>query len=47
MANKILEVKDLKQYFGTKKDPVKAIDGISFDVYDGLFKVNQQNTTTI
>ena len=35
MAKKILEVKDLKQYFGTKKDPVKAIDGISFDVYEG------------
>ena len=35
MANKILEVKDLKQYFGKKKDPIKAIDGISFDVYEG------------
>ncbi|KGR86964.1 ABC transporter ATP-binding protein [Lysinibacillus odysseyi] len=35
MANKILEVKGLKQYFGTKKAPIKAIDGISFDVYEG------------
>lgn len=35
MANKILEVKGLKQYFGTKKEPIKAIDGISFDVYEG------------
>lgn len=35
VANKILEVKGLKQYFGTKKAPVKAIDGISFDVYEG------------
>lgn|SRR5690606_30330684 len=35
MANKILEVKGLKQYFGTAKQPIKAIDGISFDVYEG------------
>lgn len=35
MANKILEIKDVKQYFGTKKNPIKAIDGISFDVYEG------------
>ena len=35
VANKILEVKGLKQYFGTKKAPIKAIDGISFDVYEG------------
>ena len=32
---KILQVKNLKQYFGTKNEPVKAIDGISFDVYEG------------
>lgn len=35
MANKILEVKGLKQYFGSSKQPIKAIDGISFDVYEG------------
>ena len=35
MTNKILEVKGLKQYFGTVKSPIKAIDGISFDVYEG------------
>lgn len=35
VANKLLEVKGLKQYFGTKKAPIKAIDGISFDVYEG------------
>lgn len=35
MANKILEVNGLKQYFGTAKQPIKAIDGISFDVYEG------------
>ena len=31
MANKILEVRNLKQYFGT----VKAVDDISFEVYEG------------
>lgn len=31
MAEKILEVKNLKQYFGS----IKAVDGISFDVYKG------------
>ena len=35
MTNKILEVKNLKQYFGTKKQPIKAVDGISFEVYEG------------
>ncbi|WP_431028088.1 ABC transporter ATP-binding protein [Lysinibacillus sp. LZ02] len=35
MPNKILEVKNLKLYFGTKKQPIKAVDGVSFDVYEG------------
>lgn len=35
MANKLLEVKNLKQYFGSPKNPIKAVDGISFDVYEG------------
>lgn len=35
MANKLLEVKNLKQYFGSSKSPIKAVDGISFDVYEG------------
>ena len=35
MRKKILEVKGLKQHFGTAKAPIKAIDGISFDVYEG------------
>lgn len=35
MPNKILEVKNLKQYFGSRKLPVKAVDGISFDVFEG------------
>ncbi|EFR31099.1 ABC transporter ATP-binding protein [Eremococcus coleocola] len=35
MANKLLEVKHLKQYFGKSSAPVKAVDDISFDVYEG------------
>jgi oligopeptide transport system ATP-binding protein len=35
MSNKLLEVKNLKQYFGTSANPIKAVDGISFDVYEG------------
>ncbi len=35
MANKLLEVKNLKQYFGSTSNPIKAVDGISFDVYEG------------
>ncbi|OCS84548.1 ABC transporter ATP-binding protein [Caryophanon tenue] len=32
---KILEVKGLKQYFGTASNPIKAVDDISFYVYEG------------
>jgi len=32
---KLVEVKHLKQYFGTKKNVVKAIDDISFDIVEG------------
>lgn len=32
---KILEVSNFKQYFGTSAHPIKAVDGISFDVYEG------------
>ena len=32
---KLVEVKHLKQYFGSKKNVVKAIDDISFDIFDG------------
>lgn len=32
---KLVEVKRLKQYFGTKKNVVKAIDDISFDIVEG------------
>lgn len=34
-AKKILEIKNLKQYFGPSSNPIKAVDGISFDVYEG------------
>ncbi|SEM86567.1 oligopeptide transport system ATP-binding protein [Ligilactobacillus sp. WC1T17] len=32
---KLLEVKHLKQYFGSGKDMVKAVDDITFDIYEG------------
>lgn len=32
---KLVEVKHLKQYFGTKNNLVKAIDDISFDIFEG------------
>lgn len=33
---KILEVKDLKQYFNVgKRDEVRAVDDVSFDIYEG------------
>ena len=31
----ILQVRDLKQYFGTAKAPIKAVDGVSFSVMPG------------
>lgn len=33
--SKILEVKGLKQYFGKKNNPVKAVDGINLEIYEG------------
>ena len=35
MTDKILEIKDLKKYYGKGESQVKALDGISFDVYKG------------
>ncbi len=35
MTKKLLEVKNLKQYFGKSSAPIKAVDGISFDIYEG------------
>lgn len=35
MRKKILEVKNLKQYFGKSTAPIKAVDDISFFVYEG------------
>jgi len=32
---KLIEVKDLKVYFGSKRKPFKAVDGVSFDIYRG------------
>ena len=36
MAEKLIEIKNLKQYFNVgKSNMVKAVDGISFDIYKG------------
>ena len=35
MAEKILEVRDLKTYFPGRSETVKAVDGVSFEVYKG------------
>src|SRR5574344_2302194 len=36
MSKKVLlEVKDFKQYFGNSQQLIKAVDGISFEVYEG------------
>lgn len=35
MNKKLLEVKNLTQHFGLPSKPIKAVDGISFDVYEG------------
>ncbi len=35
MPKKLVEVKNLKQYFGKKKNPIKAVDDISFFIYEG------------
>lgn len=32
---KILEVKNLKQYFKVGRSTVKAVDDVSFDIYEG------------
>lgn len=32
---KLLEVSGFKQYFGTNANPIKAVDGISFEVFEG------------
>jgi len=37
MIEKILEVKDLKKYYGKKDFATKALDGISFQVMNGEF----------
>ena len=35
MAEKILEVRNLKTYFPGRNETVKAVDGVSFEVYKG------------
>lgn len=49
-AKKILEIKNLKQHFGTPNNPIKAVDGISLmymkakhlDLLVNLVAVNQR-----
>ena len=35
MSEVLLEVRDLKTYFATRAETVKAVDGVSFTVYQG------------
>ncbi|MBM7702564.1 oligopeptide transport system ATP-binding protein [Bacillus iocasae] len=35
MAEKLLEIKNLKQHFDTGKGVIKAVDGLTFDIYKG------------
>jgi len=35
MSEKILEVKNLKKYFGSRKHPLKAVDEVSFEINKG------------
>jgi len=35
MANKIVEVNELKTFFETKKGIVKAVNGVTFDIHEG------------
>ncbi len=37
MKNKLLTIKDLGKVFHSKKDEIKAVDGVSFDVYENEF----------
>ena len=35
MKEKVLQIKDLKKYYGKGESQVKALDGVTFDVYKG------------
>lgn len=35
MAEKLLEIRNLKKYYGKGDSEVKALDDVSFDVYKG------------
>lgn len=35
MVNKIIEVKNAKKYFNTKKGLLHAVDDVSFDINEG------------
>ena len=40
-SNKLIQIKNLKTYFYTEEGIVKAVDGLSFDIYE-----NGQNSPT-
>ena len=31
----VLEVRDLRVWYGTERGPVRAVDGVSFDLHEG------------
>ena len=31
----MLEVRDLRVWYGTERGPVRAVDGVSFDLHEG------------
>ena len=35
MKNKLIEIDDLKTYFYTEAGTAKAVDGVSFDIFQG------------
>ena len=35
MTDKLLEIKGLKQHFFTSKGTIKAVDGLTFDIFRG------------
>ena len=35
MSQPLFEVKDLKKYFRAGKSLIRAVDGVSFDIYPG------------
>ena len=51
MSNILISIKDVKKYFKTAKKVIKALDGVTFDIFDGeiigLLGVNGAGKTTL